>query len=212
MKLSLKLLDSSPEITKAILEALLPDVTDHMNKASTFLQKNIPEIISKAIVSTPEYESLTSGILRLELGIPDAQNKVHQLIEYWISNMQVSYSTPKITSGTIKSKLSISMVKADFSDVLNKDFAEVVHNIDNYSLPWLRWLVLEGTMPLVKDHEVIIGPNARSRTGGAIMKNKTGASWSVPSPFAGTQDDNWITRAINSASQDIDNLLSKALL
>jgi len=58
------------------------------------------------------------------------------------------------------------------------------------------------------NYEIVIGPNKYSRTGYAIMKPASG-SWSVPSEFAGTITDNWITRAIQTSETDINNLLRK---
>ena len=120
----------------------------------------------------------------------------------------IVYDVPKINGNTITSKFSISMIKADYSDVLGSDYAQMTDSVRGYSLPWLQWLLLDGTKILINNHQVVIGPNSRSRTSMAIMR--PGSGWSVPNEFAGTQSNNWLTRAIDSSSDSINNLLKRA--
>lgn len=115
-----------------------------------------------------------------------------------------------MSSVGIKSSFSANLIKSDFTDVLGADAALVQDNIRGYSLPWLEWLLLEGNRTIIPTQSVVIGPNPRSRTGMAIMREST-QGWNVPSEFAGTINDNWITRAIDDAAQDVNNLLNRAL-
>ena len=91
MNLSLKILETNQIIQKEILQALLPQVDIYMTRIMGNLKEKLPPIVSKAITNRPEYMSLVSGRLRLELGIPDASTKVSQLIQIWISNIQYTY-------------------------------------------------------------------------------------------------------------------------
>ena len=209
--LSLKLIESNQEIQTAILKAMLPQIDSFMGSVVDRIKKGLPELISQAILTQPEYVSLTNGTLKLELGIPDPEQRVQELMNIWINNIQISYQKPKIVSAKIKSNISVKAIKADFSDILGKDVAEIIDFNTGSVIPWLEWLLLEGTSTLVKDYEVAFGPNSRSRTGYAIMIDSD-SSWSVPSQYAGTLSDNWITRAISSYKDDIDELLQKALM
>lgn len=208
MRLSLNLVESNSEIQQRILQALLPACADYMNKGVGIIKTELPLIIFNAISQTPEYLSLVSGKLRLELGIPEAQSKVLSIVQQWSYNIVYNYQSPAISGNRIKSSFSANAIKADFSDVLSSYDAEVIDN-SGYKLPWLRWLLLEGNVPLVKRHDVLIGPNSRSRTGFAVM-TQSNNDWHVPPEFAGTESDNWITRAIESSQNEINNLLNKA--
>jgi len=209
--LSLKIVESNQEIQTAILKAMLPQIDSFMGGAMDRIKNTLPPLISEAILSQPEYMSLINGSLKLELGIPDPEQRVQELINIWINNIQISYQKPKIVSAKIKSSISIKAIKANFSDILGNDVAEVTDFNTGSVIPWLEWLLLEGTTTLVKDYEVAFGPNTRSRTGYAIMVDSD-SSWSVPSQYAGTLSDNWITRAISNYKDDIDKLLQKALM
>ena len=210
MKFGIKILESNQVIEQAILKALLDPVSKYMSSVITTIEHKIPSIIYESITNADEYNSLVSGQLRLELGIPDARDKVLNLIDIWIKNIQYKYTAPKISAGKIKTSISINAIRADFGDVLNTDFAVMTDSQRGYSLPWLEWLLLDGTMPIVPNYQVRIGPNPRSRTQFAIMTQSSQA-WSVPSRFAGTIADNWITRAIESYSSQIEAGLQGAM-
>lgn len=208
MRFGLKLIESNDQITKEILNALLPDVTKHMNKMIVYIKQNLPDIVSNAITSSPEYESLVGGQLKYELGLVDADSKIEGLLDIWMNNIEYLYEPPSIMGSRIKGSFSANMIKIDFRDVIYTQFAEMQDTIRGYSLPWLQWLLLDGNANIVDNYSVVMGPNRRSRTGNAIMK--MGGSWRVPPQFAGTINDNWITRALDSAQGEIQQLLDKA--
>lgn len=208
MNYSIKILESNNKILNDINKALLPDITKFMNNAIAVIKTELPMIVRNAIVSSPEYISLISGQLKYELGIIDGAIKVEGLLNIWMSNIEYIYDPPSIVNNRIKSKFSASLIRADLSDVLYTEYAQMTDNMRGYSLPWLEWLLLNGTIVLVNNYEVILGPNKYSRTGYGIMS--PGGGWSVPSQFAGTTDDNWITRSIDVASEEVNSLLQKA--
>jgi hypothetical protein len=208
MILSLKLVDNNQKITLDILKAILPQVNKYMVFNTNNLKAKIPEIIRKAIIGTPEYESLISGKLKYEFGISDSVEKLSGLLELWSSRIMIKYKKPVISRDKILSSISINMIRVDFSDVLYSEYAYVVDSLRGYSLPWLEWLLLEGNRTIVKDYNVKIGLNKYSRTGLAIMVPSK-QSWRVPSEFAGTISNNWITRAIQAAEDDIQSLLDR---
>lgn len=211
MRFSLNLLENSKEIEQKILRAMLPEVISLMNSGMAKLRTNLPIIIRNAIIATPEYDSLALGKLRYEFGIDNVDSKLASLVSVWSTNIQYTYQAPSIVSNRIKSTFSANMIKADFSDVLYTDFAAVVDTVRGYTLPWLEWLLLEGNKTIVRNYEVVMGPNRASRTGFALMKPAR-KSWKVPSEFAGTRNDNWITRAIDAAESNIQKLLDEAFV
>lgn len=208
MKISFKLLESDKTISNKILQALLSDINVFFNNGFDKIKQKLPILILSNIKATQEYQSLVSGNLMLELGIPDPVSKVEGLIDIWSKNILYTYSKPEIKNSKIKASFSIEMIKADFSDVLGSDFAIVVDAARGYSLPWLEWLLLDGTKSIVKNYQVVFGPNAASRTGSAIM-SPSSSSWGVSNSFAGTISDNWITRSIDSSESEISNLFDE---
>jgi len=210
MLFNLKLIENDSAIINSILKALLPEVDKYFKKSINNLKSSLPVVIQKAISNTPEYSSIQSGILRYNFGIPDPNSKLSGLIDIWSNNIQINYTQPIISRNSIKCNISAGMIKIDFSDVLYTEYAIVVDSIRGYSLPWLEWLLLEGNKTIIKNQKIIFGPNKASRTGFAIMRDSQTSSWKVPSQYAGTQNDNWITKAIDDAALEIENTINKA--
>ena len=209
MRISFKLLDNNQEISDKILQALIPEIDKYLKKSLQTIRKKLPILIINVLKNTPEYDSLSGGQLQYEFGIPDSTNKLNSNLEIWSKNIDIVYKSPTITGNRIKASFSVSLIRNDFSDVLSSDASFVFDNLKGYQLPWLEWLLLEGNKIIVPKQEVILGPNKFSRTGYAIMR-ESNKSWKVPSQFAGTKTDNWITRAIDNAESQINELLDKA--
>lgn len=209
MRLSLKIINDNNDIYKNILNQLLPEVINYMDNGIGIIKKNLLSIIQTSIYNSSEYTSIISGDLKFQLGLIDGSSKINGLINIWTNNIQYSYQKPTLTNNTIKSSFSVNMIKSDFSDVLGSDYANMVDNLRGYSLPWLKWLLLDGTAAIIDNYTITMGYNKYSRTGNAIM-TKTGGAWRVPSQYSGTIDDNWITRSIQNCANDIDDLIIKA--
>ena len=209
MQFSIKLLESNSQISNSILQALIPEVDNYLKKALIIIRKNLPSLIKNIIYNTPEYNSLMGGQLQYEFGIPDPSSQLSNIIDIWSNNIKIEYNGPTVSNNKIKASFSVSLIRSDFSDVLSSDSGFVIDALRGYQLPWLEWLLLEGNKAIISKQEVIIGPNKFSRTGLAIMR-PSNKSWRVPSEFAGTIKDNWITRAIDNSESQINELLDKA--
>lgn len=209
MKFSFKLLENDKQISSKILQALLPEMDTYLKKSLSIVRRLLPLTIVEIIENTPEYESLSGGQLQFEFGIPDPINQLASIIEIWSNNIDITYDSPSITGNKIKASFSVSLIRSDFSDVLSSDAGLVIDNLRGYQLPWLEWLLLEGNKTIIPKQEVVFGPNKFSRTGYALMK-PSNKSWKVPSQFAGTIRDNWITRAIDNGESKIYEVLDKA--
>jgi hypothetical protein len=208
MKISFKLLESDKTISNKILKALLSDIKIFTKNSFNKIKQELPPIIINGIKSSQEYSELLSGDLRLELGIADPNTKIAGLLDIWSKNIVYNYNKPEIKNSKIKTSFSVEMIRSDFSDVLGSDYAIVVDSLRGYSLPWLEWLLLDGSKSIIKNYEVIFGQNPASRTGLAVM-SPSSKSWGVSSTYAGTISDNWITRSIDSVENQISSLFDE---
>lgn len=209
LKFSINLLDTDSQIANNILKAILPEAKNLMDEALSKIKTLLPPLVNSAITNSSEYRSLLDGQLKYEFGIPDAASKLAGLLNIWSNNLNQVYNPPTIQNGQIKASFSVNMIRVDFSDVLYTDYAIMQDSIRGYNLPWLQWLLLEGNRTLVSNYQVTIGPHKSSRTGMAIMSpNKK--SWRVPSAYAGTEINNWITRALDSIDPQIQQTIKMA--
>lgn len=82
-------------------------------------------------------------------------------------------------------------------------------------IPWLAWLLLRGSAPIVQGYEMVFGnfPTTRklgqhmSRTGKAIMVPKPSGFWRMPVEHAGTTDNNFVTRALEGIDIEIEQIV-----
>jgi hypothetical protein len=211
MKISIKLLDSSSVISTKILGSIISHLQPAFTKTQQSLQQVLPKIVKEALILEPEYASLLSGQLRSELGVPDADSKIEQIFGAWSNNLLVQNRPLSIKGSGLSGGFSINIIKSDFSDILSLPAAVVVDSTSGSIIPWLQWLLIEGNQILIRDYKLRMGPNSRSRTGNAIMVSSTKDNWRVPPQFAGTINNNWVTRAIDRLDDSILTYIEKEL-
>lgn len=86
-------------------------------------------------------------------------------------------------------------------------------------IPWLAWLLLGGSAPLVNNYHIIFGNfstsrlpgQALSRTGKALMAFEKGSFWRMPIEHAGTTDNNFVTRALEGIETDLEKIVGEEL-
>jgi hypothetical protein len=212
MRFKISILEKNKEIEQKILQALLPQVNKALGSYYKTIIPKIKIVIAEAIKSSPEYNSITNGVLKYELGIPDGDSRVNSLLNIWLSNINIEPKPVTIKNSQIVGGLKISLIRADLSDVLGSDAAIITDNKTGSMVDWLNWLSLAGDKTIIRDYDFILGSNPRSRTGGGIMRYSPGSGkWKVPSEFSGTVTNNWITRSIDIAADNIENILSSTL-
>lgn len=210
MKFSLKLLDTDREISDKILSSLKRQVSLVLTKSKNNIVQKIKPIIRDLIKAQPEYTSLVSGQLKYELGVPDA-NIVDQIVEIWVNNINVVNNPIKISGNKLAGGFRVEMIQSDYSDVLSSAGATIIDSNTGSLVPWLEWLLLRGGDIVVKDYEVQMGPNPRSRTGMAIMVSSK-EDYRIPAKFVGIESNNWVYRAISKLDDaTIQNIMQSEL-
>lgn len=209
MQFTTKVLNSEQSIVYGLLNLLLKDINLKMQKIARSLESDIKNLVKNAISNSPEYQSLISGKLKYNFGLPDSASRLSEILSVW-ERITVDYTKPSIQGSQISSNIKIYMIKADYSDVLNLS-ASYFTTEKGSELKWLEWLLLAGDKTIIRDYEIIYNSSPNSRTGGAVMKKVVSGKWNVPPEFAGVYGNNWITRVLDSIENDIDNTIQKAI-
>tara|TARA_B100001778_G_scaffold217608_1_gene180298 strand:+ start:5313 stop:5957 length:645 start_codon:yes stop_codon:yes gene_type:complete len=210
MKFSLKLVNSDSDISKQILNGLKKQAQSALNKSKQDINDALKSLVKQFIQAEPEYRSLLGGELKYQLGVPDA-GIVDQIVNIWSNNIKIINNKVNSTSNGLRGGFSVSMIKSDYSDVLSSSAAKIKDSSTGSVVPWLEWLLLRGGDVLIKDYEIQIGPNPRSRTGMAIMVSSK-SNYRLPAKFAGTESNNWVYRAISKIDDaTMQNIVKRAL-
>jgi hypothetical protein len=205
MKFSLRLLETNDQIAKLIMDELKIIIDKAISKALPTISSQIKILVSESLRNQPEYSSLMTGTLKAELGIAEATS-INSVIDALIETLSVQRNAITVTNKGLSGGFVLTMMKSDdMNGVIYTDQASV-RDASGYSLPWLEWLLLKGNEILVKNYEVSYFPSPYSRSGMAIMIPSSN-SWRVPPQFAGTENDNWTTRAINSVEDSVYKII-----
>jgi hypothetical protein len=207
MNLSLTLLESDSQIKSLILAQIKNVINNSITKSIPKITNEIKAAVALALRAEPEYQSLISGELKAELGIPDV-GQVDSVIDLMIDTLKVRLIPIKIGSFGLSGGFELTMLESsDLGGVITASPAYVT-DIKGYSLPWLEWLCLRNNEIIVKNFDVKYGPSPNSRSGMAIMVPSTN-SWRVPPAFAGSSSRNWTTRAIERVEPQVYSIIQK---
>ena len=195
MNINIKLLESDSQIRQSILSSLKPEIDALVSKSVPKISLMIKDLFREALMNEPEYTSLKSGRLKYEFGLPQEVD-VDDVVSIMSNTVNINLFQSKISNSGINIGIKIEVFEKSGEPAINSPNAFVTDSKGGYSLPWLEWLLLKGTAPIVKNYSVILGPNKFSRTGMALMI-ESNKNWRVPSEFAGSQSNNWASRALD---------------
>lgn len=208
--ISIKIVDTISDITKNINSSLASMINAEISRKSQQIQQNVKELIDEWIITQPEIISLQSTStesLAGQFGIP--RQNVSSAIDGIITAIKESTTVElKPFNNKLKGGLFIYVQPVDFNNVLSLDVGHVVYA--GGDLHWLNWLITLGSKVIVANyHYEASGGSGRSGLG--VMS--IGSSFRVPPKFAGTIDNNFITRALQGDDKvkQITNIVKKAL-
>lgn len=203
----IKLIDSSDKIQKKILDASSEELKKMFQKAKHKIHSELINLTVDALSDCPEIMSLKDGRLKYDFGLDfDPSDD----IIYAVANsVQVYFKYFKFTKTGATSVMSVYIQPEDFKNLFGLESANVITEKGG-SLPWLQWLLTAGDAIVVYDAHVSYGSNyPTSRSGGAIMLD--GGIFKVASEFSGTEDNNFITRALIKKQDQIKSIIEKSI-
>ena len=199
MNFSLKLLGQD-KLQKDILLAIHKHTKKYFKNNAGYLESSIANSLMDAMRGSPTIKELESGRLREELGV--------EIANTWALTMAVANSVeltvkePKIVGSKITAHIRLKAGSYDM-DTLTSGHEEGVQETEKgQELPWLKWLTSLGDSVIVRDYSVKAGFPDKSRTGDKIMVK--GGGWRVPPSHSGTENDNFVTRAIDQALPEME--------
>jgi hypothetical protein len=205
MTLTIKLLESNSDIEKKIKTAIAEELNALIKKNFKTAQKRIESSVSGWVTSQPEVQSL------LREGVP---NSLHA--QFGLQAGQGLLSSIEIVNAIIASiEVRVKQVDAKLNTGIDFNIQpENLRNLlglpsgftqteDQDILPWLTWLLLEGSNTIVYGYTYV--PDLSGRSGGGTME--AGGSWRIPPEFSGTIDDNFVTRALSNRDKELEGIL-----
>jgi hypothetical protein len=204
--MSIKLVESVRAIALKINKGLANIFNKRIFRQASTIEAQIKPLVSAALLSSPEIRSLSSGTLRIDFGL--TQDPSADIVNAVTNSLSVKVRRAIATASDIKGGISITLQPTDYNNLFSLSVATQITEKGEV-LPWLEWLLTLGQQVVViADFGVEYG--SYGRTGGGRMV-KGAAPFKVNSQYAGTVDRNFITRAVEKISPQIQNIIIKAL-
>lgn len=208
--ITLKLLDSVSTIETNVNKAIAEEVNLRVFQNQQNLLQKCKNLISGWITSQPEIISLqSSDVMSLagQFGLyPGQENSAISAIVSSVENsitVKFTKFTPKLVGG-----IEVNFQPNNFLNLLN--LPQGIVNYGKGTLHWLDWLLTKGDSVIVVSYQY----NPTTGLGRSGLGNMIGGgSFRVPPQFSGTQDNNFITRALIGPQQEqqIANIFKEIL-
>ena len=204
--ISIKLLESNNAIVKKIHMALAKEFNKTISQNVVRIYRGLEPLISSALLSSPELSSVSGGVLRTDFGLTSDPSSA--IVSAIVSSLDIETQKAKATAAGINGGLSITMQPINYNNLFSLSVAEQM-TAKGASLPWLQWLLTLGQQIIVANFGVEYGAG-KGRSGGGYMSVDY-RPFKVNSQYAGTVDDNFITRAIDGVAPQIKGVIIKAI-
>ena len=197
----IELTESNQQFEAIILEVISKKLDKAFGKAYKIILQKLRNLVHQAISESDVITELRDGEqLRGELGLTSglARSAATSITEEVANSVELEYkSISFLPTGDAKGGLSLWIQKSDLSNVLKIAQAQVSYYSKRYKkavkLDWLDWLLTEGDRIIVAKFH-FEPKRGRGRSGIGDMKKQ--GVFRMDSQYAGTEDDNFITRTL----------------
>ena len=209
MTISIRLTDSNRSIARKVNAILAEQLNKLFRTKKQRITSEIKDAMPRWLGSQPEMQEIASdptpGSLAAQLGIERGSGgeAARAIIRAFVDSMEVSIKD--VNKNTLAGGLTINFMPSTFSSLLALPEGHTIY--EGGDLHWLQWMLFEGYSTIVVGFSYQY--SAGGRSGGGTMKAP--GSWRIPPQYAGTQDNNFITRALTSniAQQEIQQIIAR---
>jgi|TARA_B100001778_G_scaffold332466_1_gene338840 hypothetical protein len=207
VRISIKILESAKVIESRINQALVDKVNQKLRLGNTKAIQTARSYVKGWIAEQPEMRSIASGgDLAGEFGIRAGQgSSIATAIATAVSMATVFSFTP--FNNKFKGSAKLEFQPDSFATLLTLPLGFTATK-NSGNLHWMDWLLLQGNNTIIVGYEYV-PDTGKGRSGMGTMS--TGGMWRVPPQYAGTKDDNFITRAFLGREKQIAALFGEML-
>lgn len=209
--LKIKLTDSPNELQKKVKAAIADKLNSTIAANLRRMEKDLIILIKGWLAVQPEMIALATGgpgSLPSQLGlVSGSENRIKNVIINSIADSaKISFTRFDRGLKRKSGNFTITCQPQDYSNLISLPEADV--RIASGNINWLQWLLEAGNKVIVVGYKY--SPTAgQGRSRGGVMAEGPSFSWRVPPQYAGTVDDNFITRALSGKEKSIQQLLER---
>lgn len=190
-------------------------IQNNLSKISSKVKPNISNIISKELNNSSTVIELLGGKLKDDFGLFGnvAKVTIANIINHLSENINIII-TKSAAAGSILT-ISVELLSGDITKLIAVPGASFPVRGGTGSIDWLEWLLTRGTQVIIGDYWIYPNAKGRTRSGGdKIMQKISGKArdpFRVDPNYAGTINDNFITRSVESVADDILNVVASEI-
>ena len=203
--ITIKLLDSVSVIESKINQSIQKHLNDLVFRKKGTLRQKVLKNVTGWVYEQPEIIAIKDNSLAAQLGLPrgTASSVAERIV---LSVVQATEFEVKRFDNKLRGGITFRFQPDNFANLISLADGHVTTENDQ-DLHWLRGLLKEGHRTIVVGYQFI--PTSGGRSGGGVMGK--GSSWRIPPQFAGTEDDNFITRAFSGKEKQLEKLFAEIL-
>ena len=204
MGFSIKLTDSVGVVETRIKKAIAQKFNAELKKKAKSIEKLIKGYITTWILEQPEVADLSrtgaQGSLHAQFGLLPGQEvaAINAIINSLVDATSVVF-TP--FDQNLKGGLEIRFQPSSLQNIIDLPEGQVI--TEDTILYWLEWLLVRGSTTIIVGY--FYKPSNKGRSGGGTMN--LGGVWRVDPRFAGTLENNFITRAFSGRDKELTKIL-----
>lgn len=212
MDLSIKI-KNAKAFENYIMREMAGRINKAMKNAEPYIGRRIKELVKDAIALSPTTQQLIDSFSRIrgELGVVDAQNSIGHALAQWLASYTVLSVPVRIFGGQLVGGYSFNIVSTNWGNVTSLSTSSYTSYPSNVQVEWLKQLLEGGYSFFPSNYRVIFNPGLlgnHSRTGLAIMR-KSSHGYKVPVEHAGTENDNFVTRALEPLQNQFEQIIGE---
>lgn len=192
MAVLLRIGDFSQNVIKEAKKIIKASITKSQDK----IIWEARQIFKQFLYSSDEYWSIVTGSLVAHFGLQNPSTLMDGIINEIVKAVQVKVTSSIAKKTQLNIKVSIYLFDQDYARLFRLSWSSYYSH--EHHIEWLRWFLLGGTSIIITTHRIRFARRESSRSGVAIMVPH--GQWSVPEQYAGTINNNWITRTADKAS------------
>lgn len=197
---------------KALLEAVIKHINAALKSSRVDIENEIGNLFERSVKASTEYKSMTSGVLKKDLGLIDPVDYLDDIINTIKENIVIKDTPIPNRSPINKGGISINLIRSSYRDILSLDGSSFTSK-KGYLIKWLQWMLTQGDDVIIDNYVVSHNdyPSPPSRTGEALMFKRPGGVYRIPPQFSGLPGKNFLTRAIENKESEIVSILERCL-
>lgn len=202
------------DIANAIKQESLKKIRQVYGNVRASIAETVQGLVRRQLLASNVTQSLLSGKLKKDFGLTQtsASKAIQEIITY-ISNNSKIMLNPSTKANTI-AVFTLDLMPAGINGLkaIPAGSYSSAGKFGGGEVSWLTWLLERGTTVVIGDFWVFDSPKGTTR-GGAVMQKVSKQhpdGFRVDPNFAGTKDNNFITRALEPIIPQIrDSVFAK---